>query len=126
MAMPAQMDAVAAAQIRFRTGKTRTMDAGLLSSAHPNGLSIHDITNGVRLGKLERNPCNEHIAHSRLWEILALCNDIRKIIASHRAVITALFHVHAENLTELGDLWFVSRIHLKYGIVALLLFLQDL
>ncbi len=102
------------------------MHTGLLSRADADRLSIEDITNRIGLRELERDPCNEHIAHRGFRKLFALCNDVCKIITRHGAVIAALLHAHAEDLTHFGRVRFVGRVNLNHSIFALLLFLENL
>lgn len=84
------------------------MHPRLLSGANTNGLSIHDITNRIRLSELEGDPGNEHIANRRFWQVLALCNDLCKVIPRHGTVVVTLFQAHAEDLTGFRKLRFVA------------------
>src|SRR5688572_18916839 len=113
-------------QVCFGASETRAMHTGLLSRADTDGLSIDNITNGVGLGELERDPGDEHVTDCRFWKFPALCNDLCEIITSHRTVVAALFHAYAKDLSRLGGLRFVGWVNLNHGIFALFLFLQDL
>src|SRR5215216_7398540 len=101
------------------------MYAGLLPRANPNRLSIHDIANGIGLGEFKRDPGDKHVAHGGFGKLLALRNNVRNILARHRAVITTLLHAYAENLSRFNGWRLVLWVNLDYRIFTLFLFLQD-
>ena len=113
-------------QVRFGASETGTMHTGLLPRADANGLSTHDVTNGIGLCELERDPCDEHVSHGGFRQVFLLCHNVRKVSTSHWAVVATLFHTYAKDLTSLGQLRFVGWVNLNHGIFALFLFLQNL
>src|SRR5215203_5038612 len=99
------------------------MDSRLLSRTDADSLSISNVADGIGLRELERDPSYRHVAHGRFGQILVLGHNIRKIFTGHRAIIAALLHAHAKDLTGFSQLRFVSRVNLYNGIFSLFLFL---
>src|SRR5258705_12154330 len=86
-------------QVRFGSGETSSMHTRLLSCADADNLSVHGVAHRIRLGVLERDPRNQHIADGAFGQVFVLGNNVGKIRGRDEAVMTALLKGDTKNIT---------------------------
>ena len=112
--------------VGLAAGKARAVDTGLLPRADADGLPVHRVAHGVRLGVFQRDERNEQVAARTLGQVGVLCHKLFKKRPVDAAVVMPLLKRHTEHLLALERGGFISGIDLHNVVAALALGAQDL
>ena len=112
--------------VGLAAGKARAVDTRLLPRTDADGLSVHRVAHGVRLGVFQRDEGYEQVAARALGQVGVLRHKLFKKRPVDAAAVVPLLKRHAEHLLALKCGGFIIGIDLHNVVAALALGAQDL